>query len=465
MSQSVPRADWLTTHAQAFGAFLAISLLIRLALAPYGGHFFDIPTFQFWAFHLIRDPLDEFYNLRQQYLPEQDHLPGDLWILIFLTRFYQTFFAPDLNVTTPGFVWLLKLVPAIADIGVGLMLYLIGGRLQHRNAGFVAAALFLLNPASIVLTSVWGQWDSVSAFFALVALWCFLTGRLVWVLPALTYATLIKPQFGALLPLLALAYTFQFLRLALSRRDSPDGGLSVGAAVAPVIAGTVLTLLLAAAVLLPFGVGIFGVGHWSIVERMRIAVDLNKFTTLSAFNLWGAITPPTQAFHPDDVPFLFGVTYQVWGTVLTLAAYGFILVRYARHPTTQTLLWAALAIMLTLYVLPTRIHERYMLPALVLAALPAVTDRWYRRLFVVMSFTYLVNLLLIYTAPDPPAILDGARTSEVFWRVFSLANVAVLAVMLYRGPWSAPAQPDLEPPDPKEAPPEDAGGVALGVPS
>jgi hypothetical protein len=189
---------------------------------------------------------------------------------------------------------------------------------------------------------------------------------------------------------------------------------------------------------------------------MRIAVDLNKFTTLSAFNLWGAITPPTMAFHPDDVPFLFGVTYQVWGTVLTLAAYGFILVRYARRPTTQTLLWAALAIMLTLYVLPTRIHERYMLPALILAALPAVTDHWYRRLFLVMSVTYLVNLLLIYTAPDPPAILDGARTSEVFWRVFSLANVAVLAVMLYRGPWSARTQHDLEPPEPEDQTPEDA---------
>ena len=189
-------AGWRPTHGQTVAGVLLGGLLIRLAIAPYGGHHFDVPTFQFWTFHLVKDPLSEFYNLRQRFLPEQDPLPGDLWILWLIGQVFRLF-SPEMDVETPGFVWLLKLVPALADVGAAFMLYLIGSRLWNRNAGRLAAVFVLLNPGSIFITSVWGQWDSVSTFFALLGLWLFLAGRLGWVLPALTYATLVKPQFAA----------------------------------------------------------------------------------------------------------------------------------------------------------------------------------------------------------------------------------------------------------------------------
>ncbi|MGE0227287.1 MAG: hypothetical protein AB7I38_02200 [Dehalococcoidia bacterium] len=438
-------AGWRPSHGQAVAGVFAIGLLLRLAIAPYGGHHFDVPTFQFWTFHLVLDPLSEFYHLRQQFLPEQDHLPGDLWFLWLIGQVFRIF-SPEMDVETPGFVWLLKLVPALADLGVAWVLYRLGSLLWHRSAGLLAAVFVLFNPGAVFLTSVWGQWDALSTFFALLALWLYLTGRLGWVLPALTYATLIKPQFAALFPLIAVAYYLDFVRRAPGDEEARREGYW-GDILTPVAAGAVISAALVAIVCLPFGVGLFGLGEWSIVERMRIAVDMNKFASLYAFNLWTAIRPPTTEWQVDTVPFLLGASYQAWGTALTAVAYLAVLVAYMRDRRPLTLLWAAMTIMLVLYILPTRIHERYMLPVVLMCALPAAADQTYRRLFAVLTVTYFVNIWFVYTLQDPPRVFASASRSAVFYVAFSLTNVAVLAAMLWQRPLarrSGDAVEDLE---------------------
>ena len=62
---------------------------------------------------------------------------------------------------------------------------------------------------------------------------------------------------------------------------------------------------------------------------------------------------------------------RTWGLALFEAAYVLILVRYWRRPDVQAFIWAAFAIAFAAYMLPTRVHERYLLPALTLAALAA----------------------------------------------------------------------------------------------
>jgi len=425
---------WRPTHRRAVLGVFAIGLLVRLAVAPYGGHYFDIPTFQFWAYHLVRDPLSEFYHLRQQFLAQPDHLPGDLWLLWGVGRVFHLF-SPEMDVETPGFVWLVKLVPALADLGIAWVLYLLGAHWWSRNAGLIAAVLVLLNPGVVFLTSVWGQWNSVATFFGLLTVWLYVSGRLGWVLPTLTYATLIKPQFFALFPLLALAYYFDYVR-----RDAGDEAPRRegywGDVLTPVAAGGLISIALAAVLCLPFGVGLFGVGEWSIIERVRIAADTHPYSTMWTFNLWGALRPPEPYVERDSAALILGLSARQIGIVLTAVAYVAILVRYGserRHP--LALLWAVLAIMLVLYILPTRIHGRYLLPVVVLSALPAVMDAYYRRIFVVLSLTFLVNTVVLYWLQDPPRILiAGAIDSKAFWVVFSLINVAAAGALLWRLP-------------------------------
>ena len=143
-------------------ALLGIGLAVRLALLPVGAYGYDLTLMQSWAERLVTRPLVRFYAS-----PEVvDHLPGDLWLLWLLGR-AMDLIAPGALVPQIA----LKLVPTLADVGIGVFLFLLGRRLAGPDAGLLAAALFVLNPASIFLTAIWGQWDSVSAALALIAVW------------------------------------------------------------------------------------------------------------------------------------------------------------------------------------------------------------------------------------------------------------------------------------------------------
>lgn len=104
-----------------------------------------------------------------------------------------------------------------------------------------------------------------------------------------------------------------------------------------------------------------------------------------------------------------------------------------------------------------------MFPALVLAVLPAMTDRTYRYLFLLLSFTYFINLWWVYTAQAPPSFFEAAGNSNLFFIVFSLLNMAALAVMFVRGapvPADEADSPDLATAfEVRDAGPEETGGL------
>jgi hypothetical protein len=96
------------------------------------------------------------------------------------------------------------------------------------------------------------------------------------------------------------------------------------------------------------------------------------------------------------------------------------------------LVWATLATTMTLFVVPTRIHERYLLPAVMLATLfAAIRPRFYW-LAAALSLTCFANLLLVYRRHYPLLFDDPSPPTEFMVRAISAVNVglwiAVLAI-------------------------------------
>ncbi|HEU5422611.1 MAG TPA: hypothetical protein VFU72_03640 [Nitrolancea sp.] len=404
---------------------LAIILLLglgaRLALAPHGGFAGDAQSFRRWAVALVQLPLGDFYAS----ISNADHLPGDLWLLWGVAHLYHLV-SPEMDVQGAGFLFLLKLVPALADAGVGAMLFVIARQLAGARAGLLAAAGYVFNPAVIFLSATWGQWDAVSAFVMTVALWLLLRGDLAWALPVLSYATLIKPQIALLFPLLALACW----------RWSRDGAV-VGAPRGfrpwqPVrlALGALASLALFLALSLPFGVGLPLMGtRWNIVERLSFALNRYQSVSLNAFNLWGILGHAGAGQIVNDRrPFLLGVSYHIWGEFLfALAALG-ALALFAWRPGRLMALWAAFALFFAAFMLPTRVHERYLLPALVLGiALAAVVPamRW---LVAALSLTYLVNIVAVYRLSDAFGFRSASPRVDELVLLVSAVNLFLLLV-------------------------------------
>jgi len=405
---------------QGLAILLLFALLIRLAIAPYGGYEYDLDMFRSWAVQLTNERPWDFYELA----PPPDKLPGDLWLLWGVGRVYRLF-SDDPQMSGEGFAWLIKFSAALGDIAAGAIVYAVVARLGGRRTGMLAAGAYLFNPASIYLASVWGQLDSIPLAAALGGVALFLRGPRWVAFPAVAFAALIKPQYAALIPILVLAAVW-LPREAASGRAARGrwrrGAIDIGA-------GAVLSLALAVAILLPYGVGWPPLGEWSILERVQVAVDKWPFASLYALNLWAAVDPPVRGLVPDSKEWLLDVSYRNWGVALTGASYLAILAMYAWKRDMRTLLWALAATMFVLFLFPTRVHERYAFPVIGLLALLFPYGPGYRLLYAGVSIACLVNLYFAYSLFDPPSLVATASRSRFFYTYVSLLNVAIFLVL------------------------------------
>lgn len=384
--------------------------------------------------------------------PLIDHLPGDLWLLWAIARLYRAV-APEGSFGATGFLVLLKLVPALADAGIALLLYAIVRRFAGARAGLIAAAAFTFNPAIVFLSAVWGQWDAVSACLALAALWLLLRGNPEWSLPALTWAALIKPQFAALAPLFALAFLARYVLPHANQarrpagRDAPVAPPGRAARRAGVAIGAAILVLIL--VPRPFDVGPPPLpARWGLVERAVLALEKFPVTSAGAFNLWasplagearwrgGAWEGGDGLFLRSDLqPWALGLSYRTWGTLLFAAAYLAILAAYwwsRGRGDGRALVWACLAIAYAAFVLPTRGHERYLFPAVVFAALAAALAPRLRPFYLAVSAVYFVNLYYIYGRYSVLPGYAAIFATDVLIYAGGLLNVALLLYVLCR---------------------------------
>lgn len=443
-------AWWRLWEAPYVCGLLLAGLLLRLALTPYGVYAGDAQMFRVWALRLASSPLASFYVERGQpggfrEFGTPDHLPGDMWLLWLVAQLYQRI-SPHMAVESFGFLFLLKLVAILGDVGIGLLLYLCARPLGGARAGLLAAGAFLLNPAAIFLSATWGQWDAVSAMVMLLALWLVLRSNPAWALPPLTYACLIKPQLVVLLPLLLAAWWRWRMQPAGSAgrpawREIGTLGLAVLAALAVFLA-----------VDLPFGVGLPGMGtRWTIFERGKLALNRFPEASVNAFNLWGLLLHD-DLYGDDRRAGLAGLSYQHWGMLLLAIALVAIVALFWRRPTPEMAVWAGLAATLALFVLSTRMHERYLMPALVLAILFAalVPRAWW--IATLLSATYFINLVVVYrmdfglpARPSPDVVVGVSAVNLTLFLAVLGVGVAMARQQLSDAgegdAWSRTARP------------------------
>ncbi len=344
--------------------------IIRLAIAPWGRYLTDSQVMAFRAERMAELPINQLYLTNSGVI---SHLPGDLWFLWYVSNIYKSL-APNGDFGGDTFLYLTKVVPIMADAGVALALFLIARDFAGPKAGLLAAGLYAFNPGPIIISSLWDQWDSISTCFALFALWLFLRNRYELAAASITYATLVKPQFA----LFGLLFAIVFVRrlifpviLPYLRSDAvqvPPRALlrPLARAAAAILAAWVT----AEAVLLPFNVSIPPLSAtFDLRDRLEYVFRVHDETTLNAFNFWAT---PWAGNAVEDYELTFiGITARSWGQFLLGVALIYILFTWWRRNTDRAIVWAALAMTFASFMLPTRIHERYMLPTVALALLAA----------------------------------------------------------------------------------------------
>lgn len=232
------------------------------------------------------------------------------------------------------------------------------GENQQQGGAWPGAALIAVSPGIIMVSSIWGQWDALSALLLVLAVMSYgrsgqrpeLSGALA------AWACLIKPQLAVFFIGFLIAW---LIRSRLDRR-------ALSRTVRYALGGVIWAQLL----MLPFDMGLPGVGaRWQLHDKLREASDLYRATTLGASNVWMIVSGRSWVWDTT----MFGpLTARSWGNVALVCLLAGLTAYALRLKGAASPIWLGTSFFFTFFMVQTRMHERYMFPVAVLTILLAV---------------------------------------------------------------------------------------------
>lgn len=418
---------------------LLLGLVIRLLLIGEQGFTTDVSTFDAWVISLLTNGFGAFYAKTSF----ADYPPGYFYVLALVGHIWDPGLrAHDAN--TAILSDLVKMPAIIADLVVGWLIYAIGSRFASRAIALGAAALYIFNPVTILISAVWGQIDSVAALFALLAVYFILKSddteqkRISWWIVGawlvFAYSILIKPQ-AAVLAFIFIAYVFA------NRSRVNVRALST-------VVGIVLAFVLVYLLALPFhAAGPVNVFGW-LLNQYAFGSSVYSYNSVNAFNLWAIYNKSTiigQMWVRDN-QLIFGIPQVVWGFVLVIGALALILWRYLLERSPRAFLESCALALLAFFMLATRMHERYLFDGWLLTIVCVPLARRYLWGTIIFSITLFANLkyslayLAVMNARTPGVDahnLWGAATSG--YALLAVATFFVLGYLFLGTPATATA--------------------------
>ena len=299
---------------------------------------------------------------------------------------------------------LYKLPAILADITTGLLIYKILFKSKGEKWGLVGAIIYIFNPAVLANSTFWGQVDSLTSLSSILAIY-LLPKKYLLSAVVLAIGTLIKPQVAFAFP----AVFFLFIKDKWEFQKI----------IKYVFAGLTIFVL----GFVPFSNGNL---FKFILERLHLSANQYPYTSINAFNFWGAI-----GFWQLD-----NIYFQLGGYLIVTLAVAFLIFKLIKNKkglvgsnfSNNTAYYLLAFIFAASFMYFTRIHERHLLPVLAPLAIIAVENPVFLVPYMGFSITYLANLgySYIWITEDFKRIF-----SDFFTKAFSLLNVSLVVYIFY----------------------------------
>jgi dolichyl-phosphate-mannose-protein mannosyltransferase len=389
---------------------LGIGLLLRLIAAPIiEGFSVDIGCFTAWSMAAAKiNGISTFYTSGMFC----DYPPFYILVLALvghISNFIKAILHLDILII------MIKLPAIIADIVSSYIIYRFASKRLNPTVGLILSVLYAFNPVVFTNSTLWGQADSFFTMILLLALILIDEGKLSLSAAVFTIGVLTKPQGIIFLPVIGYELIIDFIKT----KNPKNIGLS-----ALLVAATT------AIVIIPFSAG--RAPTWLIDLYVNTAEGY-KYASMNAYNFFSLLG---ANLRPDNETF-FILDYYTWGMlfiVLTSLFTGFLyFVNYLKHKQDSLSIApiAALIQITGVFVLSTRMHERYLFAAVALALLVYIfyKDIGYLLLFGGISATAFVNT---YTVLNRMLLTDYPHVppDDKVLLITSFANV-LLCLLLF----------------------------------
>jgi len=381
------------------GLGLALRLVLALVIFPGQGLSSDLGFFESWATTLAKVGPGAFYATASS----ANYPPGYMYVLWLVGLIGSAFGSSAEHAT----LLLLKIPAILADLALAAILYAAARRWFGPRAGLLAAAIYLFIPVTWYDSALWGQVDAVGTLVMVAALVLLVEG---WSEPAAALAAfslLIKPQdaivFVVLIPVLVRRHLLRrgsgpipTLGPRLAAVNQRLGGLLTEQGPIRLATSAAAAALAGILPLIPFDISRHAPASLADVPVISHVAGLIglfvsdggqfSYLTANAYNAWALVGDHSLAsivggsggtWTADSLVVIGGLQAVTLGALLLavaglLVAIG-LLIRADRLAIVLGFTLTAVAF----YVLPTRVHERYLFPAFGSGALlVAEAARW-----------------------------------------------------------------------------------------
>jgi len=348
---------------------LCIAFIIRMAFSTLPSFEYDESAYRSWSARLVELGPSHFYSSQVF----TNNPLGGLYMFWSVGLMKNTVLS-NLSFFSRNYDFLLKLPASIADIATGFIIYLLIKKVLGENQAILGYLMYVLNPALIFNSSIWGQYDGVSTFFLLLATYVMFIRKNPEIAAAIfTIAWIIKPQaiFFAPALILLIILTQNFKRWVTSAFAS------------------LISLII---IYLPFFPSNPILG---LINVNKNSAGLFNCTTCFALNFWGIF-----GNWQNDLQKFIGIPFLAWGIILLLLALIplLLLKPFTLKFKPQIFYFTSSISMLTFFMLLTRMHERYLFPffPFLLIASLMLRSKVLLGFYIFMSGLHLLNLYIPY---------------------------------------------------------------------
>jgi Gpi18-like mannosyltransferase len=357
----------------------------------------DLSTYRQWSVQLINNPLATFYD-KAQFYP----YPPVANYFFLLLGFISNHFHLPIN----GLIMnlLFKLPNIVGEITTSYLLFSIASQHLSFRRSYLIMIFYLIQPAIIFITSVWGQWDGVMTMFIFSSLYLFFRKKIIFGFICIALAILTKPQaMPFVIPLFALGF-----RCGGAKRF---------------MCGILIFCLTILVLFYPFFPGNPLFGPY-LYFKLNLASFSPRFTS-SGFNFWYLLYGGWQ----DIFPQVFGFSVRLWTRVLTVIfiifSAGFVLLK--NNIPNQILAIGISGYAFFLFF--TQIKERYMyavIPFLLLGLLMKKTNKGII-ITIAVSLIFAFNTIGFYIG-----WMNFGLWNSTFFSYYNLDKImAIIYVVVY----------------------------------
>lgn len=314
---------------------------------------------------------------------------------------------------TTAAIIVFKLPSIFCDLAIIAIIYKVAKRKFATRGAMLAAFAFVLNPCSIMVTSIWSQIDGMVSLCTMLVCFFLYEKKSGFAVIAFALAVLLNPLAVIFTPVLVVGIIDDLILDGFNVKKTVQFLIC--------LAGSIIGGIL---ICIPMGLG-------TVWNNFTAAYEGYPYCSVNAYNFWNMIG---KNWSPETATYL-GLTCRAWGSLIVcLCTIAAIVLHYLNKRNKIHYFYMAALLVTSVFTFSTRMHERYLfmvMPVLLmLYVLKPVIENYI--FYVVFTMIQFGNVIFVFYKYDASAFNPNETFPDMVSKVLFITFILFIVMSIYR---------------------------------